>query len=151
MEDCPLPLLFLSPIHRATRQVSMYLEAPTAALGVSNPEGHLLTYLKGYGPCAITELHRVFGLKRSTLTSMLDRLEEREMVVRELDPEDRRSFRVGLTRSGRRAGDRLQAVLDDLEARVQARIRKSDLDGFRTVLHAIGEVTQVEVRPGRNP
>jgi DNA-binding MarR family transcriptional regulator len=144
-----VPLLFLSPIHRATRQVGLYLEARTRALGVSNAEGHLITYLRSYGPCAITELHRVFGYKRSTLTSMLDRLEERELVVRELDPEDRRSFRVGLTRAGRGAGERLQTILEEMEAKVQARIRKADLEGFRNVLHAIGEVAQVDVRPRR--
>lgn len=144
-----MPLLLLSPIHRATRQVGLYLEGRTAALGVSNDEGHLLTYLRRYGPCAIAELHRVFGIKRSTLTSMLDRLEQRELVVRDLDPEDRRSFRVGLTRGGRSVGGSLETVLQDFERKVRARIRKADLEGFQNVLRAIAEVTRVEVRPER--
>jgi DNA-binding MarR family transcriptional regulator len=146
-----MPLLFLSPLHRSIRQIGLYLEGHTAALALSNGEGHLLSYLRSYAPCPIGELHRVFGTKRSTLTSMIDRLEERRLVVRALDPKDRRSFLLDLTKDGRKAGDRLQVVLEELEASVRARIRKSDLDGFQAVLAAIAETTNVDVRSRRKP
>jgi DNA-binding MarR family transcriptional regulator len=96
----------------------------------------------------VGELHRVFGVKRSTLTSILDRLESRRLLRRELDPEDRRSFQLALTPEGRRLGDRLQSVLETFESAVRARVRKSDLAGFQAVLAAIAETTGVEVRPG---
>ena len=76
------PLRLLSPIHKATRQIHLHLEPEFRRLGVSTVEGHLLSYLLGYGPCPITELNRVFGFKRSTATSILDRLETRGLVMR---------------------------------------------------------------------
>ena len=42
-----------------------------------------------------------FGHKRSTLTSILDRLEERRLIARTSDERDRRTFVVSLTKSGR--------------------------------------------------
>ena len=95
-----MALEFLSPLHRASRQISIYLEAHTRALGVSPGEGHLLTYLGGYAPASVVELVRVFGMKQSTLTSMLDRLERAGLVRREVNPADRRSFLIHLTRAG---------------------------------------------------
>jgi DNA-binding MarR family transcriptional regulator len=141
-------LVVLSPIHRATRQIALYLESRTANLGVSNAEGHLVSYLRSYGPASMGELHRVFGFKRSTLTGLVDRLEEGGLAVRDLDPGDRRSFQVSLTREGRRVGDRLQAVLEEFEWAVSARVTRSERAGFEAVLGAIAEVTGVEVRPG---
>ena len=71
-----MALEFLSPLHKASRQISMYLEANTKELGVSPLEGHILTYLRKYAPAPINELVRVFGIKQSTFTSLLDRLEK---------------------------------------------------------------------------
>src|ERR1700750_285363 len=95
-----MALDFLSPLHKASRQISVYLETHTRALGVSPGEGHLLTYLSSYGPVQVGELVRVFGMKQSTLPSMLARRERAGLVVREPNPGDRRSFLVGVTEAG---------------------------------------------------
>ena len=92
-----MALKFLSPIHKSTRQIELYLEGRMAELGVSNPEGHLLSYLASYAPCPVGDLRRVFGYKGSTLTSMLDRLERRGLITRGAHPGDRRSFLVELS------------------------------------------------------
>jgi DNA-binding MarR family transcriptional regulator len=143
----PEPLVFLSPIHKATRQIGIHLSGRMADLGLAGSEGHLLSYLGSYAPVPISELARVFGLKKSTLTSMLDRLEERGLLRRELHPEDRRSFLVHLTRQGRGLAGKVRRCVDDLETEVRAGIRSEDLNGFRRVMESIAEVTQVEVKP----
>jgi DNA-binding MarR family transcriptional regulator len=132
---------FLSPIHRATAQVGQHLRPQMTRLGLSNAEGHLLSYLRSYGPCAISVLHRVFGHRRSTLTSMLDRLEEKGVLTRTLCPDDRRSFMVGLTETGVGQAGRVQACLREFEARVHRRLQESDVKGFREVMKAIGQET----------
>ena len=141
------PLVVLSPIHRALRQVDLCLEGPVRNLGVSNTEGHLLTYLASYAPCPISELHRVFGLKRSTLTSLLDRLEARGLVRRKSHPEDRRSLMVILRPEGRRLARKINAVVKGFEAKVLAEVKPGHLAGFRRVLEAVEKVAAVEVRP----
>ena len=61
----------------------------------------------------IGQVHRAFGHRRSTLTSILDRLEKRNLIARTSDPRDRRTFVVSLTRNGRAAARR---VVDHLAA-----------------------------------
>jgi MarR family transcriptional regulator, transcriptional regulator for hemolysin len=106
-----MALDFFSPLHKASRQLSVYLEARTGELGVSPTEGHVLTYLRGYAPAPIGELVRVFGIKQSTFTSILDRLEGAGLVRRELNPGDRRSFLIHITDEGVALAGRLNGLL----------------------------------------
>lgn len=145
MKD-PVPLQFLSPIHKASRQVTLYLERATTELDVSPPEGHLLSYLRSYAPCPVSELERVFGYKPSTLTSMLDRLVERGFVTRNLNPSDRRSFHIELTPDGRKLAAKLRKTLEAFEIRVGEQISEKQMAGFRAVMQAIADVTDITIR-----
>ncbi len=139
-------LIFLSPLHKATRQVSLWFGEQMADMDLSPQEGHVLSYLNAYAPCPISELVRVFGLKQSTLTSLLDRLEERNLITRAVNPEDRRSFLIDVTRGGRTVAQKLNRLTERLEQGLRRRVNTKDIEGFRMVMKAIGEFTQVEIR-----
>ena len=141
-----MALEFLSPLHKASRQLTMYLEAQTRELGVSPLEGHVLTYLRTYAPAPVGELVRVFGLKQSTFTSLLDRLERAGLVRRELNPEDRRSLLVHITDRGRDLTGRLNRLLERLEHDIRARLSRPEVKGFRAVMAAVDDVTRVRLR-----
>jgi DNA-binding MarR family transcriptional regulator len=141
-----MALEFLSPLHKASRQITMYLEDQTRELGVSPLEGHVLTYLRKYAPAPVGELVRVFGLKQSTFTSLLDRLERAGLVRREPNPADRRSFLVHLTERGRGLTARLNRLLEQLEDDIRARLRRAEAKGFQAVMAAVEDVTRVQVR-----
>ncbi|MFH1068824.1 MAG: MarR family transcriptional regulator [Candidatus Glassbacteria bacterium] len=140
------PLRILSPIHKATRQISLYLEKSCTELGVSTLEGHALTYLLSYGPCSIGELNRVFGLKRSTMTSLLDRLEKRGLISRDNNPADRRSWVVGTLPEGRRTAEKLRRVLEKFEREVVEGVTRADMESFGRVMESVARVTAVDVR-----
>lgn len=141
-----MALEFLSPLHKASRQITMYLEDQTRELGVSPLEGHVLTYLRKYAPAPVGELVRVFGLKQSTFTSLLDRLERAGLVRREPNPEDRRSLLVHITDRGRELTSRLNRLLERLEDDIRARVRRPEVKGFQAVMAAVEDVTRVRVR-----
>ncbi len=138
---------FLSPIHRATRQVQLYLEPHFLSERLSFNDAHVLSFVCNY-PSPIRELFRVFGFKLSTLTSMLDRLEERGLIERHTDPDDRRSFIVRPTSEAHKIVRRISPKVRAFERTVRARVTEGDLEGFNRVLQAIAEVTQVRVRDG---
>jgi DNA-binding MarR family transcriptional regulator len=141
-----MALEFLSPLHKASRQITTYLEDRTRELGVSPLEGHVLTYLRKYAPAPVGELVRVFGLKQSTFTSLLDRLERGGLVRREPNPADRRSFLIHLTEQGRGLTARLNRLLEKLEDEIRARLGRAEANGFHAVMAAVEDVTQVQVR-----
>jgi DNA-binding MarR family transcriptional regulator len=141
-----MSLEFLSPLHKASRQLSLYLESHTRGMGLSPLEGHVVTYLRRYAPAPVGELVRVFGVKQSTFTSLLDRLERSGLVRRELNPEDRRSFLIHITEEGRDLGRRLNRLLEMLEDDIRRHVRAADVKGFRAVMRAVEETTKVRVR-----
>lgn len=128
---------FLSPVQKVARQIAGYLEQETAGLDVTPTDGHLLSYLASYSPAPMTELHHVLGVKRSTMTSVLDRLEARSWVRRLPSPRDRRALLVVLTDEGRVHATRIRQVLERLEADIAARVSPADLEGFLAVLTAV--------------
>jgi MarR family transcriptional regulator for hemolysin len=141
-----MALEFLSPLHKASRPISMYLEAQTRELGVSPLEGHILTYLRKYAPAPIGELVRVFGVKQSTLTSLLDRLEKAGLLRREINRDDRRSFLIHISDEGRQVTGRLNRLLETLEAHIRKRVRSPDVKGFHAVMEAVEDITRVRLR-----
>jgi len=145
----PRPLRCLSPIHKASRQIGIWFERELAGTGLVPQEGHLLTYLRSYAPCPIGELVTVFGLRGSTATSVLDRLEERGLVARRDNPDDRRSFLLELTAEGRRLADHVQVFVEKLEAAIRRRVSQGEEDGFKAVMNAIAGATNVTIAGGQ--
>ncbi len=141
-----MALEFLSPLHKASRQLSVYLEPPPGEPGLTPVEGHLLTYLNSYAPAAIGELVRVFGIKQSTFTSILDRLEKDGLIRREMNPADRRSFLIHITDEGRAHAEQSNGMLLELEEAIRSRVTPRDVQGFHAVMRAVEEITQVRLR-----
>ncbi|HEX6059604.1 MAG TPA: MarR family transcriptional regulator [Gemmatimonadaceae bacterium] len=135
-----MPPSFLSPLHRASGRTADYLESDAGEAGLTSREGHLLGYLGSHAPVPIGELVRVFGIRQSTFTSMLDRVERAGLVRREVNPADRRSFLVHLTDAGRELAGRMSERLAALEAEVRRRVSARDIDGFHAVLRAVEDV-----------
>lgn len=131
----------LSGLHRSSRAVGRHLEAPCSAEGVRPAEGHILSYLRSYGPCPVGTVLSVFGHKASTVTSMLTRLVERGLATRTQSADDRRVVLLDLTREGARAADRLRTRLAGLESAVRSEVKPRDLIGFQNVLAAIEAVS----------
>src|ERR1700730_2230609 len=105
------PLRLIPELHRATHRIGIYLDG----LGISQGEGHLLSHLAASGDSTIAELHRALAHRRSTLTSILDRLADRQFITRESDPHDRRSFVVRLSKKGKTVAAQVHRQLARIE------------------------------------
>ena len=143
------PLRYLSPIHKSSRQIAGYFERELEGTGILPQEAHLLSYLRSYAPCPVGELVAVFGLRGSTATSVLDRMEERDLIERRDNPEDRRSFLLDLTAGGRKLADDVEKFVQKLENGIQRRVTAADEEGFRTVMAAIAAATEVKIVGGQ--
>ena len=134
-----MTLRIVPAIHRATHAIAVMLEQ-SSDLGVTQAEAHVLSYLAGRREATIGEIHQAFGHKRSTLTSVLDRLESRELITRDVNAQDRRSFVVALTRQGGSVAGQVLAHLERLEAEVSKHFARSELEVFDDVVAAVAEM-----------
>ncbi|NOU79449.1 MarR family transcriptional regulator [Paenibacillus sp. LMG 31459] len=60
-----------------------------------------LAHIQQAGSCTSSELAAEFGVKKSAVTSIINRLFEKEWVQRDTDPKDRRNIYLSLTDQGR--------------------------------------------------
>jgi DNA-binding MarR family transcriptional regulator len=141
MEQTPRSRLVPS-VERASHAIALWIEAALKDAGLTQAEAHIVGYLSQAGRCSINDLHHDFGHRRSTLTSILDRLEARDLVRRTPHPTSRRSVMVELTQEGRAIGEQVGALLDQLDAAVRNQITPGDLEGFYSVIAAIEEGTR---------
>jgi len=131
-----MPLRLIPPIHRATHRIGLYLAA-LREHELSQGEAHILALLASSGPSTIADLHKGLAHKRSTLTSILDRLAERGLVTRTVGESDRRTFIVTPTARGRAVARRVQRHIADLERAVQARVSPDEVRKFLKVIAAV--------------
>jgi DNA-binding MarR family transcriptional regulator len=111
-------------------------------------EAHILGLLAQSGRANVAELHRGLAHKRSTLTSILDRLERRALITRAVGETDRRTFVVRLTAKGRKVAQRVQRHLSALERAVAHRVSAADIKGFDKVVAALEQVAHQRVGSG---
>jgi len=131
-----MPLRFVHPVHRATHRIGLYLDNLREP-GLTQGEAHILALLAHRSPAKVADLHRGLAHKRSTLTSILDRLASRRLVTRAVGKTDRRTFLVTLTAKGRKLARRISRHLSDLERSVIARVTTADIKGFNNVVIAL--------------
>ena len=124
------PLRLIFSIHRATHRIGLYLQRQ--APDVTQAEAHILCHLHEFGACTVAALHRAFAHRRSTLTSVLDRLESQRRITRKLSRTDRRSFVSALTASGRARAASIHRFLEAVEDQV-----RGDRDQIARVLEQI--------------
>jgi DNA-binding MarR family transcriptional regulator len=132
----------LASLERAVHLIAVRLDAAVSELGITQAEAHVLAQVARRGATAIGTLHREFGHKRSTLTNVVDRLEQRGLVRRELNPSDRRSFVVHLTAAGEAAAKQVTGALDELERELAARVGERELAGVDAVVRALEAAVQ---------
>ncbi len=113
---------------------------------MSQGEAHILALLASSGPSTIADLHKGLAHKRSTLTSILDRLAERGFVTRAVGESDRRTFVVTPTAKGRTVARRVHRHLMDLERAVAARVSADDVRGFLKVVAAVEDEADARTR-----
>jgi DNA-binding MarR family transcriptional regulator len=126
------------PIHRATHRIGLYL-ADLREYGLSQGEAHILAQLATRTPATVGELHRGLAHKRSTLTSILDRLAARRLITREVGAADRRTFIITPTAKGRRVARRVHRHLVALEAAAARRVSRAEIRAFMKVIAAVEE------------
>lgn len=125
----------IAQLEAATHRVVDHLSAELRELGLTPGEVNALAHLRAEQPLAVADLQAATGQRPSTLTGVIDRLERRGLLMRAMNPRDRRSFVLELTAEGVEAAGRVEAAFSALEAR--ARLAAADVAAFQRVIRAL--------------
>ncbi|WP_051904115.1 MarR family winged helix-turn-helix transcriptional regulator [Neorhizobium vignae] len=112
--EMPVPAMFRNLIGyhlRVAQETSFQAFARAAGKADLKPGWYsLLTVLAERNSMTPSELSRICGRDRSTLTSSLKALSHRGLIERRPNPDDQRSYSVRLTENGRRMQKQLHAI-----------------------------------------
>jgi DNA-binding MarR family transcriptional regulator len=104
------------------------------AVGLTVREQVLLSVLTTTDATQL-ELGRIAHMDKSVLTTTVDSLERKGLVVRVADPRDRRAKRPQLTEAGRTASDRGSAIAREAQERMLLKVPAEFRAPFVRVLH----------------
>ena len=126
-------------LHRAAHATLQELARQLAHLGLNASELNVLGCLADGRSRSVGQLVADTATRPTTLTSILDRLAHKGLMVRELDAADRRSFLISLTPEGRQAAATVRRSVRQLEQSALAAVSDTDLAGFQAVTRALTE------------
>ena len=126
-------------LHRTTHCTLHALGSALADLNLGAAEINVLANLADRGALSVRELSAETGTRPTTLTGVLDRLESRGYLTRELDASDRRSFRLPLTEAGQAVAARVRAAVADIEHDALAGLSAAQIADFHAVIAALQE------------
>jgi DNA-binding MarR family transcriptional regulator len=123
------PMGLIGRLNRLARQLSREMEATFRAHGLNGASFDVLATLRRSGPPYALSPGRLMAtmmITSGTMTNRIDQLEKAGLVTRSANPDDARSFIVGLTEQGFTVID--AAVTDHAvtQARLVARLPEAD-------------------------
>lgn len=128
---------FVQVLEAVSHRLTVRLQAALVERGLDQAQIHVLSLIAADGPMSMSEVHRRFGHRASTVTAVVDRLERRGLVERRTNPADRRSVVVDLTGAGREVAAELDDALREVERDLAQLIGPGLLDELGTRLEVL--------------
>jgi DNA-binding MarR family transcriptional regulator len=114
---------------------------------LSLPQMHTLEMLGHMEKPTMKELAQRLGVTTGTLTTMINRLEQTELVERKPNPDDRRSYLLSLTRAGAAEFEKHHQFHIQLSEEISASFSESELTAFDEYLKRVIE----QIQPSKHP
>ncbi|MEI8412443.1 MULTISPECIES: MarR family winged helix-turn-helix transcriptional regulator [unclassified Kribbella] len=132
--------LLLVVLQRATHVTLQVLGTELADLGLTASELNVLANLADGRGRTVSEIGAAAGVRPTTLTGVLDRLEQKGHITRAPRAGDRRAVEISLTSAGVKNAGRVQKAFASLEGRALQGIPAGSVKQARRVLTALGAV-----------
>lgn len=127
-------------LHRAAQHMRVALDEAAQAHGLSGARDWLVLAALSTGPRQTQlALAHSLGLDKTTMTSLLDRLEARGLVTRSTDSHDRRARIPELTEDGRRLQAEVTNARDRVEAALLATFTPEEQHQLRELLARLAD------------
>ena len=131
-----------STLMSTARLVREAFGARLVPLDLNLPQASLIGYVAEFGATTQTQLADHLGIGRAAIGTVIDRLEQRDLVGRHPDPADRRVWRVDITDAGRTTARRISEVDEVLRAELRRGIGREERQALSWVLSRLQQNLQ---------
>lgn len=112
---------------------------------LNTAQGRIIFVLWQKDCIPISELGKQTALSKTTLTSMLDRLEQAGHIMRQPDEKDKRKTVIALTDKTKQLKERYETVSEEMLALFYKGLSEEQIDEFeRTLNHILNQLNQYE-------
>ena len=112
-------------------------------LGITTSQSAVLMFLDGRSRATMSELASAIGLKITSVSGLVDRMEKKGLVARRRSNTDRRSFHIELTDDGRALTARTKPLVRHNNSRLLAMMgEKADAEHFADVCETLIEAVE---------
>ncbi|MDR2900531.1 MAG: MarR family transcriptional regulator [Treponema sp.] len=108
-----------------------------AGIDISSGQGRILYVLWEESPLTISEIGKRTSLAKTTLTAMLDRMEENAMIMRLSDKQNRRQIHISLTEKAIDLKEKYRKVSDEMTDIFYKGFSEKEILDFETKLEKI--------------
>lgn len=119
------------------RKMTRYYNNKLAPYGITIVQSWVLFYLSRQKSSSLKEIANAVQLDSPVVTGLVDRLVKEGLVIREEDPEDRRSLKISLTPRGRQVVEEIAPVVAEYNQRIRSIIPDNDAETFERALEAL--------------
>ncbi|WP_273826346.1 MULTISPECIES: MarR family winged helix-turn-helix transcriptional regulator [Pseudomonas] len=131
--NCHLGLL----LGRAALLKDRIIDTHMVPYGITAAQFKVLIIMAQFGVDSPAELCRHLSIDSGSMTRMLDRLEQKELLVRQRSEGDRRQVRLVLTEQGQALADRLPEIGADAMNELAGAITRDELQTLEDILKKI--------------
>lgn len=126
----------------AARKVHKYYNAQLGRYGITIAQSFILFALLEEEGLNVKTLGERLVLESSAITGLLDRLEKEGLVVRQVDPEDRRAFRIFLTPSGRALAEKIFPITLEFNEAIKGALQGGEQQALQNLLQAVEKISE---------
>jgi DNA-binding MarR family transcriptional regulator len=141
-------LEFLRLLWAVDHQLQAASKRLHARIGVTSPQRFVIRMLARNPGLGAGHLAEMLHDHPSTLTGVLQRLEEREVIRRTVHPTDARRACLELTEKGRAIDQLREGTVESIVARALSRVSPEDVEAARRALIAIASELRAEFSRG---
>ena len=141
---------YIAQIRLIGGRVFEKLLSASGAVQFNGPQGKILDALWQQDGLSAIEIGRRTGLASSTLTGMLDRMEDAALVVRKRSAEDRRVIRIFLGPKARLCREQYTAVSEKMTDIYFRGFEENEVASFESfLLRVLENVREADRNPGK--
>jgi DNA-binding MarR family transcriptional regulator len=114
--------------------------------GITATQLNVLKLLEEIGDLSLSELSRRIAAQNSTVTGIVDRMVQAELVSREQSADDRRVWRIRPTDKGRQIARRISVAPWDLLRNALEALDKKEKDALVAILRKVAAHVSVSIK-----
>ena len=126
---------YLSMVNQSLFQKQVYSGIHELELTPGQPK--VLEYLAHFDGSIQKEIAQGCQIEKATLTGILDRMEEKDLLERRCMDGNRREIHVFLTKKGQKKSEAIQEIFSELEEQVFAEVTEEEKANYLEVLSKI--------------